>query len=82
MMPDFGADRALVASRSNPQAVSTKGFDHGYEAWRPALIAFYEGDELPTKAALIRNGAPLDYLDRRAIDALRAAFNAIERKAA
>lgn len=45
-----------------------------YETWRPALIAFYEGDCLPTKAQLIRNGAPLDYLDKRAIDALRAAF--------
>lgn len=42
--------------------------------WIPALIAFYERDCLPQKAANLRNGAPLDYLDRRAIDALKAAF--------
>jgi hypothetical protein len=72
-----GANRALVASRSNPQAVSTKGFDHGYDEWVEALCAFYERDCLPQKAANIRAGAPLDYLDRRAIDALRAAFREI-----
>jgi len=43
------------------------------EAWRPALIAFYERDEMPTKARLIRDGAPFDYLDIRTIEALKAA---------
>ena len=73
-MADFGADRALVASPPNPQAVSTKGLDHGYGEWVEALCVFYERDCLPQKAANLRNGAPLDYLDMRAIDALKAAF--------
>lgn len=45
-----------------------------YETWRPALIAFYERDELPTKAQRLRDGAPFDYLDLRAIRALEAAL--------
>jgi hypothetical protein len=58
-----------------------------YEAWRPALIAFYERDELRQKALNLKNGAPLDYLDKRAIDGLRAALDlapitAFERAAA
>jgi hypothetical protein len=48
------------------------------ESWRPALIAFYERDEMPTKARLLRDGAPLDYLDHRAIDALKAAIETKE----
>lgn len=48
-----------------------------YEAWRPALIAFYERDELRTKARLLKDGQPLDYLDKRAIDGLAAAANLI-----
>jgi hypothetical protein len=43
------------------------------EAWRPALIAFYERDELRQKARSLRDGAPFDYLDLRAIKALQAA---------
>lgn len=42
--------------------------------WVEALCAFYEADCLPQKAWNIRHGAPLDHLDRRAIDALKAAF--------
>jgi hypothetical protein len=38
-MADFGADRALVASQSSQQVVSTKGFDHG-EGAAPTLDAF------------------------------------------
>ena len=72
-----GANRALVASDQARAGLGPSGFDHGYEEWRSALIAFYEGDCLPTKAALLRNGAPLDYLDRRAIDALKAAFERV-----
>jgi hypothetical protein len=58
-----------------------------YEAWRPALIAFYERDELRQKALNLKNGVPLDYLDRRTIEALRAALDAapvtaFERRAA
>jgi hypothetical protein len=48
-----------------------------YEVWRPALIAFYERDELRQKARSLRNGAPFDYLDRRSIEALAAAFERI-----
>lgn len=47
------------------------------EAWRPALIAFYERDELPTKAQRLRDGAPFDYLDMRTIRALEAALERI-----
>lgn len=43
------------------------------DAEREALIAFYEMDEMPTKALRLRQGAPFDYLDVRAIEALRAA---------
>lgn len=51
------------------------------EAWREALIAFYERDEMPAKAANLRSGAPFDYLDARAIDALKAAAEQMPRAA-
>jgi hypothetical protein len=54
----------------------------GYEAWRPALIAFYERDELKQKALNLKNGASLDYLDRRCIEAMMAAAERMPRKAA
>jgi hypothetical protein len=73
----MGADPAFVPTASSRQGVSTKGFNRGEDAWVEALCAFYERDCLPQKAANIRAGAPLDYLDRRAIDALRAAFERI-----
>lgn len=70
-----GANRALVASRSSQQAVSPlTGFDHGYEAYRPALIAFCERDCLTQKAENLRRGVSLDYIDKRMIDALKAAI--------
>jgi hypothetical protein len=47
-------------------------------AMRSALIAFYERDCLPQKAENLRRGAPLDYLDLRAIAALKAALEAIQ----
>lgn len=73
-----GANRALAASPSSRQGVSPlSGFDHGYGAWVEALCAFYERDCLPQKAANLRAGAPLDYLDRRAIEALKAAFGKV-----
>lgn len=53
-----------------------------YEAWRPALIAFYERDELRQKAANLKNGDALDYLDRRAIEALAAAAELLPMRAA
>lgn len=72
-----GANRAL-ALRAEPVPVSSlTRIDHGYDAWVEPLCAFYEVDCLPQKAALIRGGAPLDYLDRRAIDALKAALERI-----
>jgi hypothetical protein len=53
------------------------------EAWRQALIAFYERDEMPTKAARLKAGEPFDYLDRRTIKALQAAVaSSPERQAA
>lgn len=51
------------------------------EAWRPALIAFYERDELRQKALNLKNGAPFDYLDRRAIRALEAALATVREAA-
>lgn len=51
------------------------------EIWRPALIAFYERDELPTKARRLRDGEPFDYLDVRAIRALEAALDAVREAA-
>lgn len=77
----MGANPAFVASPSSRQGVSTKGFNRGEGAWVEALCTFYERDCLPQKAENIRRGAPLDYLDRRAIDALKAAF-ATQRRAA
>lgn len=77
MTSSFDADRALVASQSSLQAVSTKGFDHGEGDWVEALCIFYERDCLPQKAWNIRHGAPLDNLDRRAIEAMQAAFERI-----
>lgn len=70
----MGANPAFVASPSSREVVSTEGFNPGEAAWVEALCAFYDRDCLPQKAANIRAGAPLDYLDRRAIDALKAAF--------
>jgi hypothetical protein len=77
-MEGFGADRALALRAEPVPRLGSASIDHGYDAWVEALCAFYENDELPQKAANLRNGAPLDYLDRRAIDALRAAFKEIE----
>lgn len=71
------ANRALVSDHASFAVDGPAGFDHGEGAWVDALCAFYEADCLPQKAANIRNGAPLDYLDRRAIDALKAAFERI-----
>lgn len=81
MTNDFGAD-----SRSHPTGQARAGlgasrFDQGDEAWRDALIAFYELDELPTKAARLRAGEPLDYLDRRTICALQAAVRQVKEAA-
>lgn len=44
------------------------------EHWRPALVAFYERDELRQRALNLKNGAPFDYLDLRTIKALEAAL--------
>lgn len=51
------------------------------EHWRPALIAFYERDELRQKALNLKNGAPFDYLDVRAIRALEAALSEVREAA-
>ena len=65
----------LTGSREPSPAVSAlTGFDPGREAWRQVLIAFYERDALPQRAANLRRGAAFDYLDIRTIDALEAAI--------
>jgi hypothetical protein len=45
-----------------------------YEAWRPALSAFWRIDGALMRADNVgKLGFPLDYLDRRTIDGLAAA---------
>lgn len=41
-----------------------------YEAWRPALIAFYKADGWFQSAENLERGSPLNNADRRLIDAL------------
>lgn len=47
-----------------------------YEAWRPALIAFYQSESpyLPTRIQCLRRGCPLSVDDKHTIDGLRAAL--------
>lgn len=61
--------------------MATKAKADENEIWRPALIAFYERDELPQRAANLRNGDPLDYLDMRTIKALEAALSEVREAA-
>lgn len=51
------------------------------EHWRPALIAFYEHDELRQRAKDLKAGRPFDYLDLRTIEALEAALAEIREAA-
>jgi hypothetical protein len=44
-----------------------------YEAWRPALIAFYTADGWNISAEHLRLGAPMSVQDKRVIEALMAA---------
>ncbi len=44
-----------------------------YEAWRPALVAFYAANGQSQGALNIRNGMRLTDSDRLTIDGLRAA---------
>lgn len=71
------ANRALALRAEPVSRLGASRIDHGEGVWVEALCAFYERDCLPQKAANIRNGAPLDYLDWRAINALKAAFERI-----
>jgi hypothetical protein len=41
-----------------------------YEAWRPALVAFYRADAWFQSAENVERGFPLTNADRRIIDAL------------
>jgi hypothetical protein len=41
-----------------------------YEAWRPALIAFYRAEAMFQSAENVERGSPLSHADRRLIDAL------------
>ena len=74
MTRNLGADPAFGLRPEPCFASRPVGFNPGESAWLPALIAFYENDELRQKAINLRNGATLDYLDRRAINALIEAF--------
>jgi hypothetical protein len=76
-MTDFGADRALALRVKPASGLAASRIDHGEDAWVEALCIFYEHDCMPQKAWNIRHGAPLDNLDRRAIDALKAAFEKV-----
>lgn len=73
----MGANPALALRAKPASGLDASRIDRGEVAWVEALCIFYDLDCLPQKAANIRNGAPLDYLDRRAIDALKAAFGRI-----
>lgn len=48
------------------------GFDET-EAWRPALIAFWNADGWYARRDSMKRGDAFDYLDRRTIEALQAA---------
>lgn len=61
------AERKLKAGETVEQVLDKM------DAEREALIAFYELDCLPMKAQRLRQGEPFDYMDVRAIEALRAA---------
>ena len=76
-MAQVGAISRSHASHGAAKASPPIGFDRGYEAWRPALIAFCERDELRQMADNLRRGQPLGYIEKRMIDALRAAFQEI-----
>ena len=45
-----------------------------YEAWRPALIAFWRTDGCFARANSLERGDALDYLDRRTADGIKAAM--------
>lgn len=53
-----------------------------YEAWRPALIAFYAANGQSQGAINLRNGDRLTDSDRLTIDGLRAAFQIAEQRIA
>lgn len=44
------------------------------EAWRQALIAYWTSEHCLESADRLRRGEPMDYLDRRAIASMKAAF--------
>lgn len=73
----MGANPALALRAKPAPRLGASRIDRGEGAWVEALCEFYDHDCLPQKAANIRAGAPLDYLDRRAIEALKAAFGRI-----
>ena len=74
MATNSGAIRATQASPRANKLSRPFGECHGYGEWVEALCVFYERDCLPQKAWNIRHGTPLDHLDRRTIDALKAAL--------
>lgn len=53
-----------------------------YDAWRPALAAFYRADCWFMTADLLDRGEPLTVENKRHIHALKAAFDAIEMREA
>lgn len=69
-----GANPATRASHRANELSRPSGEYRGGGAWVEALCLFYDRDCMPQRAANIRAGAALDYLDIRTIEALKAAF--------
>lgn len=72
--------QSVAISGSRPAGQAPAGldgsrFDPG-EAWRPALVAFYERDEQRMRAAALKSGLELSWLDRQVIKAIQAAVEA------
>lgn len=55
---------------------------NGYEAWRPALVAFYRGIGSKGCAQLVELGALLTQLDIDTIEGLRAVNELLSQKQA
>lgn len=73
------AVEAVSGSREPSPAVSAlPAVDPGYEAWRPALAAFYRAEGSFQSAENVgKHKLPLTDTDKRYIDALRAAYEQV-----
>jgi hypothetical protein len=90
----FDADPAFAASPSSRSVSPLSGFNPGegrstvasilgeldaYEAWRPALAAYYKARCMWMSSELLATGIPLTVCDRGEINALRKAFEVAPR---